>query len=64
MQLVVQFKALPGQGRQKTKAELNPQTPLLVGSTFKLSLPEALKSEIIQGIELYSGILAQLGASK
>ncbi|NJR15690.1 MAG: serine hydrolase [Calothrix sp. CSU_2_0] len=49
---ITQFKALPGKVSvlvregKATKAELNPQVPLAVGSAFKLAVLKALKSEI------------------
>jgi beta-lactamase class A len=52
---IAQFKALPGKVSvlvregKTTKAALNPQTPLAVGSAFKLAVLKALKSEIALG---------------
>jgi beta-lactamase class A len=52
---ITQFKSLPGKVSvlvregKTTKAELNPQTPLAVGSAFKLAVLKALKSEIASG---------------
>jgi beta-lactamase class A len=52
---IAQFKTLPGKVSvlvregKTTKAALNPQTPLAVGSAFKLAVLKALKSEIALG---------------
>jgi beta-lactamase class A len=54
-ELVAKFKALPGEVSvlvkegKTTKAALNPQAPLAVGSAFKLVVLKALKSEIASG---------------
>jgi beta-lactamase class A len=70
---IIQFKTLPGQVSvlvregKTTKAALNPQTPLAVGSAFKLAVLKALKSEIASGkrswkdvVQLHSSIKSLL----
>ncbi|MBR8836818.1 MAG: serine hydrolase [Stigonema ocellatum SAG 48.90 = DSM 106950] len=65
---IAQFKALPGQVSvlvregKTTKAALNPETPLAVGSAFKLAVLKVLKSEIISGKRTWKDVV-QLGSS-
>ncbi len=65
---IAQFKALPGnvsvlvKEGKITKAALNPQIPLAVGSAFKLAVLKALKSEISLGKRSWKDVV-QLQAS-
>ncbi|MBW4604295.1 MAG: serine hydrolase [Calothrix sp. FI2-JRJ7] len=65
---IAQFKALPGnvsvlvKEGKITKAALNPQTPLAVGSAFKLVVLKALKSEILSGKRSWKDVV-QLNSS-
>lgn len=67
---IAQFKALPGKVSvlvregKTTKAALNPQTPLAVGSAFKLAVLKALRSEINSGKRSWKDVVQLRSHSK
>jgi beta-lactamase class A len=67
---IAQFKALPGKVSvlvregKTTKAALNPQTPLAVGSAFKLAVLKAFRSEINSGKRSWKDVVQLRSHSK